>query len=124
MSRRTWRRTSGFTTCGSNSTSACSWVRLTATVSTPFWRPSAFSMVPVQREQCSPPMRARMRARPGRSEEIGRDTSELQSLMRISYAVFCLKKKKTQEYEKYNTETKKRQNGDQEQYRKSILNEK
>src|SRR3546814_3650494 len=29
-------------------------------------------------------------------EEIGRDTSELQSLMRISYAVFCLKKKKQQ----------------------------
>src|SRR3546814_2033754 len=28
--------------------------------------------------------------------EIGRATSELQSLMRISYAVFCLKKKKTQ----------------------------
>src|SRR3546814_1186345 len=26
--------------------------------------------------------------------EIGRDTSELQSLMRISYAVFCLKKKR------------------------------
>src|SRR3546814_9835467 len=26
--------------------------------------------------------------------KIGRDTSELQSLMRISYAVFCLKKKK------------------------------
>src|SRR3546814_20110536 len=34
------------------------------------------------------------RARPaGRSEE---HTSELQSLMRISYAVFCLKKKKKQ----------------------------
>src|SRR3546814_7163549 len=31
-----------------------------------------------------------------RSEE---HTSELQSLMRISYAVFCLKKKKTQYYE-------------------------
>src|SRR3546814_4288300 len=31
------------------------------------------------------------RARVGRSEE---HTSELQSLMRISYAVFCLKKKK------------------------------
>src|SRR3546814_10044364 len=31
------------------------------------------------------------RARPARSEE---HTSELQSLMRISYAVFCLKKKK------------------------------
>src|SRR3546814_4411789 len=28
------------------------------------------------------------------SVEIGRATSELQSLMRISYAVFCLKKKK------------------------------
>src|SRR3546814_8202214 len=33
------------------------------------------------------------RAAPGRSEE---HTSELQSLMRISYAVFCLKKKKQQ----------------------------
>src|SRR3546814_1829639 len=31
-----------------------------------------------------------------RSEE---HTSELQSLMRISYAVFCLKKKKTKEYQ-------------------------
>src|SRR3546814_3187886 len=31
---------------------------------------------------------------PGRSEE---HTSELQSLMRISYAVFCLKKKKNNE---------------------------
>src|SRR3546814_9025364 len=29
-----------------------------------------------------------------KSMEIGRATSELQSLMRISYAVFCLKKKK------------------------------
>src|SRR3546814_9494972 len=33
-------------------------------------------------------------AEPGRSEE---HTSELQSLMRISYAVFCLKKKNTQQ---------------------------
>src|SRR3546814_5843876 len=32
---------------------------------------------------------------PGRSEE---HTSELQSLMRISYAVFCLKKKRTTHY--------------------------
>src|SRR3546814_1988991 len=32
----------------------------------------------------------------GRWAEIGRATSELQSLMRISYAVFCLKKKKTE----------------------------
>src|SRR3546814_4259354 len=35
--------------------------------------------------------RQHARARGGRSEE---HTSELQSLMRISYAVFCLKKKK------------------------------
>src|SRR3546814_12320896 len=34
------------------------------------------------------------RTKPPRSEE---HTSELQSLMRISYAVFCLKKKKTKE---------------------------
>src|SRR3546814_7630341 len=34
----------------------------------------------------------RLHHRSGRSEE---HTSELQSLMRISYAVFCLKKKKT-----------------------------
>src|SRR3546814_3722357 len=33
-----------------------------------------------------------------RSEE---HTSELQSLMRISYAVFCLKKKKTEQIHKY-----------------------
>src|SRR3546814_10570432 len=33
----------------------------------------------------------------GRSEE---HTSELQSLMRISYAVFCLKKKKSTKYNK------------------------
>src|SRR3546814_9063760 len=36
-------------------------------------------------------VRDRDRKRPARSEE---HTSELQSLMRISYAVFCLKKKK------------------------------
>src|SRR3546814_3629297 len=38
-----------------------------------------------------PPRRRLPEDRPGRSEE---HTSELQSLMRISYAVFCLKKKK------------------------------
>src|SRR3546814_4784731 len=37
---------------------------------------------------------------PRRSEE---HTSELQSLMRISYAVFCLKKKKKKENTTYNT---------------------
>src|SRR3546814_5165184 len=35
-----------------------------------------------------------------RAEQIGRATSELQSLMRISYAVFCLKKKKTKHMNK------------------------
>src|SRR3546814_7408903 len=32
------------------------------------------------------------------ARQIGRATSELQSLMRISYAVFCLKKKTRQPY--------------------------
>src|SRR3546814_4783077 len=40
-----------------------------------------------------------------RSEE---HTSELQSLMRISYAVFCLKKKKTQKVAQISTLTKKK----------------
>src|SRR3546814_5001114 len=40
--------------------------------------------------------------RNGRSEE---HTSELQSLMRISYAVFCLKKKNTNSREKEPTKT-------------------
>src|SRR3546814_8048339 len=43
-----------------------------------------------RRTHRAPPDRDRKRQ--GRSEE---HTSELQSLMRISYAVFCLKKKKT-----------------------------
>src|SRR3546814_3039500 len=38
-----------------------------------------------------------------RSEE---HTSELQSLMRISYAVFCLKKKKQKQQQEHNTNTK------------------
>src|SRR3546814_3040834 len=43
-------------------------------------------------KRLSPPhARLRLRDHRGRSEE---HTSELQSLMRISYAVFCLKKKK------------------------------
>src|SRR3546814_4155082 len=33
-------------------------------------------------------------------EQIGRAHSELQSLMRISYAVFCLKKKKTKKHKR------------------------
>src|SRR3546814_5959285 len=41
--------------------------------------------------------------RPVRSEE---HTSELQSLMRISYAVFCLKKKKNKQRSNKNTQTR------------------
>src|SRR3546814_2942125 len=49
--------------------------------------------------------RAIPKAIPSRSEE---HTSELQSLMRISYAVFCLKKKKTKKIttENYNKQKK------------------
>src|SRR3546814_10585051 len=36
----------------------------------------------------------------GLAKQIGRATSELQSLMRISYAVFCLKKKKKKKKQK------------------------
>src|SRR3546814_8520364 len=45
----------------------------------------------------------RRRARARRSEE---HTSELQSLMRISYAVFCLKKKKPNNKTNYNSKHK------------------
>src|SRR3546814_1557861 len=53
--------------------------------------PSRYRLMPARRgRRCGRAARpARLR---GRSEE---HTSELQSLMRISYAVFCLKKKKT-----------------------------
>src|SRR3546814_3987639 len=50
--------------------------------------------------QLAPPPRGRSLAMPRRSEE---HTSELQSLMRISYAVFCLKKKKDK-HKKRNTD--------------------
>src|SRR3546814_5867395 len=49
------------------------------------------------------------RIRAERSEE---HTSELQSLMRISYAVFCLKKKKKQEYTQTHTQTQTNQRQD------------
>src|SRR3546814_10568477 len=56
-----------------------------------------FRSVEIPRRQCLPEgdrAAAKNRAMVRRSEE---HTSELQSLMRISYAVFCLKKKKHQE---------------------------
>src|SRR3546814_5941096 len=43
-----------------------------------------------------------LRKSPSRSEE---HTSELQSLMRISYAVFCLKKKRTKNREQHRKHT-------------------
>src|SRR3546814_3979318 len=48
----------------------------------------------------APPFPARRQVHGQRSEE---HTSELQSLMRISYAVFCLKKKKRSKTQKQNT---------------------
>src|SRR3546814_5358521 len=51
----------------------------------------ARSAAPVPPYRTSGPDELAAGARPFRSEE---HTSELQSLMRISYAVFCLKKKK------------------------------
>src|SRR3546814_5403255 len=48
------------------------------------------------------PRRRRLRRRPRRSEE---HTSELQSLMRISYAVFCLKKNKQEHTSQNHTPT-------------------
>src|SRR3546814_7945167 len=42
------------------------------------------------------PFNSRMLSRMGETDRSEEHTSELQSLMRISYAVFCLKKKKQQ----------------------------
>src|SRR3546814_9988806 len=51
------------------------------------------------------PLPATAQPEPGRSEE---HTSELQSLMRISYAVFCLKKKKKKQKKNTDATTYKR----------------
>src|SRR3546814_5692469 len=55
------------------------------------------------RERVEPPLRGHgpwpaSGPLPGRTARSEEHTSELQSLMRISYAVFCLKKKKNQTY--------------------------
>src|SRR3546814_10841582 len=54
-----------------------------------YWKVTGFLKVPLLRS--SPGWKRRLSGKQRRSEE---HTSELQSLMRISYAVFCLKKKK------------------------------
>src|SRR3546814_5311410 len=46
-----------------------------------------------ERRTCEYPEKARHEGHPGRQDRSEEHTSELQSLMRISYAVFCLKKK-------------------------------
>src|SRR3546814_3344442 len=48
------------------------------------------------------------RMAPGMAKRSEEHTSELQSLMRISYAVFCLKKKKTHQIIISNSHTKNR----------------
>src|SRR3546814_1042796 len=58
-------------------------------------RPASAWQVVSSIASASRPLRAILTVR---SEE---HTSELQSLMRISYAVFCLKKKKKREYHLY-----------------------
>src|SRR3546814_4677603 len=71
-------------------------------------RPQTLMPPMLQQQQ---PLSARGSSRSSSSSSSGRDgplrseehTSELQSLMRISYAVFCLKKKKTLESTNNNT---------------------
>src|SRR3546814_1063029 len=55
---------------------------------------------PARSWQAAPKRRPAIRRSPASATrtEIGEHTSELQSLMRISYAVFCLKKKNTQHH--------------------------
>src|SRR3546814_3932936 len=60
----------------------------------PYFIPEGTSWPPpgtIQNEICVIPLAVKLSAHADRSEE---HTSELQSLMRISYAVFCLKKQK------------------------------
>src|SRR3546814_2555208 len=52
-----------------------------------------------------PPGRGDRQARRGHRERSEEHTSELQSLMRISYAVFCLKKKNKKKHQKETTST-------------------
>src|SRR3546814_5980226 len=67
------------------------------------WPPSRHPRLPNFRRHCSETKASPPPRRSTRSEE---HTSELQSLMRISYAVFCLKKKKTHDITKYQKYTK------------------
>src|SRR3546814_10082810 len=61
----------------------------------PSAKPAAAAPAPAPQPAASPAVVQQVEAKRPRSEE---HTSELQSLMRISYAVFCLKKKKSNKY--------------------------
>src|SRR3546814_5455155 len=61
---------------------------------------SSPAAMPTGRQSAPGPPARQRPGNPPRSEE---HTSELQSLMRISYAVFCLKKKKKKEEKIYKT---------------------
>src|SRR3546814_2868966 len=63
---------------------------------------SASRTITVTAAVCEIPLQMSQGASIDRSEE---HTSELQSLMRISYAVFCLKKKKNNEHQSKNYKT-------------------
>src|SRR3546814_10493500 len=52
----------------------------------------------LRREFCKPPVEDRFRGADELDDRSEEHTSELQSLMRISYAVFCLKKKNSKTY--------------------------
>src|SRR3546814_6038568 len=80
----------------------CALVTGVQTCALPIWKPSALfpSLLPGAWPKACLARRERMWPSPSpglRSEE---HTSELQSLMRSSYAVFCLKKKKTTKQKK------------------------
>src|SRR3546814_6519845 len=59
--------------------------------------------------------RTNRRERPDRADRSEEHTSELQSLMRISYAVFCLKKKKVNKTQKQYQQQIERKNNDNKQ---------
>src|SRR3546814_1318811 len=67
-----------------------------------FWRACGVSAVPRIRMVLSP----RSKTAFGSAKRSEEHTSELQSLMRISYAVFCLKKKKNNKTKQQHKQTK------------------
>src|SRR3546814_7878764 len=60
----------------------------------------------VHRHRRRPGERHQLHRLPGRLPRSEEHTSELQSLMRISYAVFCLKKKKTSQRDRLNSQNR------------------